>query len=291
MNRIRKLISLLLVVLMLIPTTVFAADSDRDMFCCRTEIVEIDNTSYTVNYEYDKSGTKTIEMVDNVTGNVDEFVYVENTGKMYLNGELIATVYKKNTATHGLAGAGNVNAFKLRFCNYMLGYRNDDRDQLISMARDISEYYKRMRMYDMARTFDSYRDVLLFGNETISESWDDTMDLLETFQAEIERRKREEACRLERERKKAQPSFWSRLFGGSKEKNDANGAKVDPNVCNCGWEDSTMQAGDQVAIPRVISEPPGSCSPKNPLMFKRTPQYEACFGTGGAQAGQVPIRR
>ena len=109
MNRIRKLISLLLVVLMLIPTTVFAADSDRDMFCCRTEIVEIDNTSYTVNYEYDKSGTKTIEMVDNVTGNVDEFVYVENTGKMYLNGELIATVYKKNTATHGLAGAGNVN--------------------------------------------------------------------------------------------------------------------------------------------------------------------------------------
>lgn len=201
---------------------------------------------------------------------------------------LLKRLHHEGHCVEGAAGAGNVNAFKLRFCNYMLGYRNDNRDQLIAMAKEISEYYKKMRMYDMARTFDSYRDVLLFGNETIAESWDDTMDLLESFQAEIERRKKEEACRIEKERKKAQPSFWSRIFGSSETK-----TSIDPNSCNCKWEDSMLQAGDQVAIPRVILEPPGSCSPKNPLMFKRTPQYEACFGTGMQQVSnqtQQPTR-
>lgn len=160
------------------------------------------------------------------------------------------------------------NIFKLRFCNYMLGYRNDDKNALIAMAKEISDYYKKIRLYDLARTFDSYRDVLLFGHETIAESWDDTMDLLETFQAEIDKAKRERECRARKQKNKDQ-SFFAKLFGRRSNCNES---------CNCQWADSNMTARDKVAIPSVLSEPPGCCSPRNPLMFKRMPNYDACLG-------------
>lgn len=162
-----------------------------------------------------------------------------------------------------------VNVFKLRFCNFMLGYRNDDKNALIAMAKEISDYYKKMRLYDLARTFDSYRDVLLFGHETITESWDDTMDLLEAFQTELEKAKKERECCLKKQRSKDQ-SFFSKLFG--KGKSTCN------ESCNCQWNDSNITVQDKIAIPNILSEPPGCCSPRNPLLFKRQPNYDACLG-------------
>jgi len=197
--------------------------------------------------------------------------------------------HEGHCAVDGHLNGGNVNAFKLRFCNFMLGYRNDNREELIKMAKDIAENYKKMRMYDMARTFDSYRDVLLFGSETIAESWDDTMDLLEAFQAEIERKKKEEYCRKLKAYKDAQPSFWDKLFGKSKKQTTETKVQyVDQNNCKCTWDDSVIRKEDMVAIPNVIAEAPGGCSPSNPLLYQRSPQYDACFGTGGQACPTCP---
>lgn len=176
--------------------------------------------------------------------------------------------------------SSKVNVFKLRFCNYMLGFRNDDKKELIALAKEISDYYKKIRMYDFARTFDSYRDVLLYGNETIAESWDDTMDLLEAFHAEIERKRKEEKCRIEKEKKRNEPSFFSKIFGSSSGKNTDN--------CNCNWIDSPYVASDKVAVPNILSEPPGSCSSQKTLLFKRTPTYDQCFGAPPTECDSCP---
>lgn len=182
---------------------------------------------------------------------------------------LLKSIHKNGCFGLNSEHGNKAHSFKLRFCNYMLGYRNDNKNELIAIAKELSDYYKKVRMYDQARTFDSYRDVLLFGHETIAESWDDTMLLLEQFQAEVIKRQKEEQCRIEREKKEREPSFWAKLFGSKKQ----------DETCNCEWDDPILTPADQIAMPRVISEPPGSCNMKNPLLFKRSPKYDACFGT------------
>lgn len=138
--------------------------------------------------------------------------------------------------------------FKVRFCNYMLGYRNDDPKELAEMAKNISSSYKKRRMYDAASKFDSYRDVLIYGKETIPESWDDTTDLLEEFRRNIAIKKHKEYC-AQKKQEKAKMSFWEKIFGKSEKKAACDYLKGNETF-------DPYNSGDTMA-PTVIMAPPG----------------------------------
>ncbi len=95
----------------------------------------------------------------------------------------------RNGGHHNLGPSVSEDAFKVRFYNYMMGKANDDPKQITEQARKISEEYKKKRMYDAASKYDSYQDVLIYGAETIPESWEDTTDLLEEMQLEIQKKR------------------------------------------------------------------------------------------------------
>ncbi len=94
-----------------------------------------------------------------------------------------------NGGRHNLGPSVSEDAFKVRFYNYMMGKVNDDPKQITEQARKISEEYKKKRMYDAASKYDSYQDVLIYGAETIPESWEDTTDLLEEMQLEMQKKR------------------------------------------------------------------------------------------------------
>ena len=53
-----------------------------------------------------------------------------------------------------------------------------DVSTLIAQTRSISTRLKQARMQKAANKFDSYTDVLMYGNKTIDESLNDVMDLV-----------------------------------------------------------------------------------------------------------------
>ncbi|MDR2268348.1 MAG: hypothetical protein LBD81_02765 [Holosporaceae bacterium] len=70
----------------------------------------------------------------------------------------------------------NRQAQKLR--RHFLGYNvSTDISTLISETRAVSSALKRANMSKEARKFDSYTDVLMFGNNTLAESISDVMEL------------------------------------------------------------------------------------------------------------------
>lgn len=158
--------------------------------------------------------------------------------KMFLDG----------TSTHNTRFENPEQTFKVRFCNYMLGYRNDDPKELAEIAKNISSSYKRRRMYDAASKFDSYRDVLIYGQETIPESWDDTTDLLEEFRRNVAIKKHKEYC-AQKKLEKSKMSFWEKLFGKSEKKAACDYLKGNETF-------DPYNSGDTMT-PTVIMAPPG----------------------------------
>lgn len=149
----------------------------------------------------------------------------------------------------------NINpeqVFKVRFCNYMLGYRDDNPKELVEMAKNISSSYKKMRMYDMASKFDSYQDVLIYGKETIPESWDDTTDLLEEFRRNLAIKKHKEACR-QKKIERSKMSFWEKIFGKSKKKKACEYVSGEPTF-------DPENSEEESITPTIIMAPPGCYS-------------------------------
>jgi hypothetical protein len=69
------------------------------------------------------------------------------------------------------------HAQKLR--RHFLGYNvSSDISTLASETRAVSAALKRANMNSKARKFDSYTDVLIFGNNTLVESINDVMELV-----------------------------------------------------------------------------------------------------------------
>jgi len=65
---------------------------------------------------------------------------------------------------------------KLR--DHFKGKRTNDVSTLISETRAISNHLKQLSMHQKANKFDSYIDVLTYGNRTLDESLDDVMTLV-----------------------------------------------------------------------------------------------------------------
>jgi hypothetical protein len=65
---------------------------------------------------------------------------------------------------------------KLRI--HFLGGRVGDVSTLISETRIVSKKLKAMGLMEEANKFDSYTDVLMYGNHTINESLEDVVELI-----------------------------------------------------------------------------------------------------------------
>ena len=63
---------------------------------------------------------------------------------------------------------------------FLLGRSTTDVSTLIAETRDISARLKRACLKERANKFDSYTDVLMYGNNTIDESLNDVMILTKT---------------------------------------------------------------------------------------------------------------
>jgi hypothetical protein len=70
-----------------------------------------------------------------------------------------------------------IHAGKLR-AHFTSGCKCGDVSFLISETMAISRELKRLNRREEARRFDSYADVLMFGNRTIDESLEDVMRLV-----------------------------------------------------------------------------------------------------------------
>ena len=68
------------------------------------------------------------------------------------------------------------HASKLR--EHFLGHRTTDLSTLIAETREISRRLKNANQYALANKFDSYSDVLMYGNNTLDESVKDVMELV-----------------------------------------------------------------------------------------------------------------
>jgi uncharacterized HAD superfamily protein len=68
------------------------------------------------------------------------------------------------------------HAEKLR--RHFIGERVEDVSTLIAETRAISYQLKKSCMKEQANKFDSYTDVLMYGNRTIDESIKDVMELV-----------------------------------------------------------------------------------------------------------------
>lgn len=68
------------------------------------------------------------------------------------------------------------HAQKLR--KHFIGYNNEDVSSLIAETQEISYRLKAAKFNDLATKFDSYTDVLMYGNRTINESIQDTKELI-----------------------------------------------------------------------------------------------------------------
>ncbi|MDR1361609.1 MAG: hypothetical protein LBJ16_00135 [Holosporaceae bacterium] len=75
---------------------------------------------------------------------------------------------------------GNVAADRQaeRLRMHFLGHNVADISTLISETREVSAALKKAGMDREARKFDSYTDVLMFGNNTLAESLNDVMELV-----------------------------------------------------------------------------------------------------------------
>ncbi len=66
---------------------------------------------------------------------------------------------------------------KLR--HHFMGHRAGDISSLINETRSISQKLKREGFLKVANRFDSYADVLIYGNRTLNESVQDMFNLVE----------------------------------------------------------------------------------------------------------------
>lgn len=69
-----------------------------------------------------------------------------------------------------------VHAEKLR--NHFIGYVSEDVSSLISETRIIAYQLKALRFCKLANKFNSYTDVLMYGNNTLAESVRDMQELI-----------------------------------------------------------------------------------------------------------------
>ncbi|GHU17007.1 hypothetical protein FACS189472_03290 [Alphaproteobacteria bacterium] len=78
--------------------------------------------------------------------------------------------------SENIGGAIQIQIAKLR--NHFLGYEGIDVSTLIAETSTLSIELKRAGRYEEAKKFDSYIDVLMFGNNTIDESINDVIELV-----------------------------------------------------------------------------------------------------------------
>ena len=88
---------------------------------------------------------------------------------------LIVTACCNNEELNTLRDARN-HAEKIR--NHFMGHVSEDVSTLIAKTRGISYRLKSLKFYGLANKFDSYTDVLIYGNDTIQESVKDMQDLV-----------------------------------------------------------------------------------------------------------------
>lgn len=162
----------------------------------------------------------------------------------------------KNGGRHNLGESISEDAFKIRFYNYMMGKVNDDPKQITEQARKISDAYKKRRMYDAASKYDSYQDVLIYGAETIPESWEDTTDLLEEMQLEMQKKRSKRKALLSKNCRRC-PKDNGDSIGDNSYSLQTQNNKSNPVY----QQDSIMQVqqGNSVA-PIIVMPPPGMSS-------------------------------
>lgn len=69
-----------------------------------------------------------------------------------------------------------IHAQKLR--SHFMGYRSEDVSTLIAETKEISYQLKLLKLNRLANKFDSYTDVLMYGNNTLDESVKDMLELV-----------------------------------------------------------------------------------------------------------------
>lgn len=88
---------------------------------------------------------------------------------------LIVTACCSNEEMNTLKDA-RYHAEKIR--SHFMGHASEDVSTLIVETRSISHRLKSLKFRKLANKFDSYADVLIYGNDTIQESVKDMQDLV-----------------------------------------------------------------------------------------------------------------
>jgi hypothetical protein len=104
-------------------------------------------------------------------------VYYASAMRMLLLALLLASCSGEDNCCPSATDIATGHKEKLR-AHFRGNGRTTDISTLIAETRRISARLKRENRYAEARKFDSYTDVLMFGNNTLEESLNDVMELI-----------------------------------------------------------------------------------------------------------------
>ncbi len=76
----------------------------------------------------------------------------------------------------GILKYAQMHAEKLR--NHFIGYITEDISTLVAETQAISYQLRLLKFNELANKFNSYLDVLMYGNQTLDESVKDVQDLI-----------------------------------------------------------------------------------------------------------------